>query len=71
VSRYELSTAALHARRGPALKIGYVGTVRYEVRPGTAPLTARVLHTLAKYAFYAGIGYGTPRGMGQAREMPE
>lgn len=69
VSRYELATAPVHARRGPAMKIGYVGTVRYEIRARGDDLTARVLHALAAYAFYAGVGYGTPRGMGQARAV--
>lgn len=55
---------------------GFVGTCRYQLRgpdePTTpdAPLTVRQqLFLLARFAFYAGIGYKTTMGMGQVRPI--
>jgi len=65
ISRYQLSTRALPAKGRPA-QIGCVGWCRY-----TATHRDRywlgVLQLLTEFAFYAGVGYQTAAGMGQAR----
>ena len=65
ISRYQLSTRAFTAK-GDSWQIGFVGRCRY-----TALNKDRywlgVIQLLTDYAFYAGIGYQTTSGMGQAR----
>lgn len=69
ISRFRLSTHTL-AGKEQALRIGFIGRCRY-----TALNRDRywlgVIQMLADYAFYAGVGYQTTVGMGQARRVVE
>ncbi|MFN3762321.1 MAG: CRISPR system precrRNA processing endoribonuclease RAMP protein Cas6 [Anaerolineae bacterium] len=65
ISRYELSTRAV-PEKGEGLQIGFLGRCRYTVLRAD-PYWLSVLHVLTDYAFYAGVGYQTTAGMGQAR----
>ena len=65
VSRYELRTLA-GPTSGGALQIGAVGRCTY-VAIGHDRYWQACITTLARYAYYAGIGAGTARGLGQAR----
>ncbi|MEA3340316.1 MAG: CRISPR system precrRNA processing endoribonuclease RAMP protein Cas6 [Chloroflexota bacterium] len=64
-SRYKLSTRAITAK-GRSIQIGFVGRCRY-VALNKDRYWLGVIQTLTDYAFYAGVGYQTTRGMGQAR----
>lgn len=48
------------------VQAGCVGSCRYEVMSDDRD-TLRLVNTLADFAFYAGVGYKTTMGMGQAR----
>jgi len=65
ISRYKLSTRAVSGK-GESVQIGFVGSCQY-----TALKRDRywlgVIQLLTDYAFYAGVGYQTTVGMGQAR----
>jgi CRISPR-associated endoribonuclease Cas6 len=65
ISRYKLSTRAVSGKGG-SVHIGFVGECQY-----TALRYDRywqgVIQLLTDYAFYAGIGYRTTAGMGQAQ----
>ena len=65
ISRYRLRTVALKARGG-SIQIGFVGRCRF-----TALNRDRywlgLIQMLTDYAFYAGVGYQTAAGLGQAR----
>lgn len=67
VSRFELSSRPA-TMRDNGLRVGAVGTVTY-----TAVNADRywlgVLHTLAAFAFYSGVGAATTAGMGQACQV--
>ncbi len=65
ISRHELSTRAV-AGKGDGIQIGFVGRCRYVVLRAD-PYWLGLLHALTDYAFYAGVGYQTTTGMGQAR----
>ncbi|MGB9775456.1 MAG: CRISPR system precrRNA processing endoribonuclease RAMP protein Cas6 [Anaerolineae bacterium] len=69
ISRYELATRAVLGK-GDGMQIGFVGRCRYAVLRAD-PYWLGVLHALTDYAFYAGVGYQTTTGMGQARRMGE
>jgi CRISPR-associated endoribonuclease Cas6 len=65
ISRYRLKTVALKAK-GASLQIGFVGHCRY-----TALNRDRywlgLVQLLTDYIFFAGVGYQTAAGLGQAR----
>ncbi len=65
ISRYRLRTVAVKAK-GKSVQIGFVGRCRY-----TALNRDRywlgLIQMLTDYCFYAGIGYQTTAGLGQAR----
>ncbi len=65
VGGYRLRTKALPFKGG-GLQIGAVGYCRYVALSGDQYWRA-MLSVLAAYAFYAGVGYQTTKGMGQAR----
>lgn len=65
LSRYELSTRSVPGKGG-GMQIGFVGYCRYTVLRAD-PYWVGVLQALTDYAFYAGVGYQTTTGMGQAR----
>lgn len=65
ISRYHLSTRPISAK-GESLQIGFVGSCRYSAM-NRDRYWLSVIHLLSDYAFYAGVGYQTTSGMGQAR----
>jgi CRISPR-associated endoribonuclease Cas6 len=65
ISRYELGTAA-SPTSGGALQIGALGRCRYLATNHDRYWLAAI-ETLARFAFYSGIGAATTRGFGQAR----
>ena len=65
ISRYELATHSV-AGKGEALQIGCMGHCRY-VAVNRDRYWLGVIQLLTDYAFYAGVGYQTAVGMGQAR----
>jgi len=65
VSRYKLSTRAIAAKQ-KSIQIGFVGRCRY-VALNKDRYWLGVIQLLTDYALYAGIGYQTTAGMGQAR----
>jgi CRISPR-associated endoribonuclease Cas6 len=68
VARYQLRTRALPFKPG-AMQVGFAGDCHY-VALSHDRYWLSVLHLLADYAFYAGVGYQTAVGMGQARSLP-
>lgn len=73
IDAYELRTRAQHYARSQGRQVwyqkGFVGTCRYRVQRGTPEAVLRVLHVLARYALFAGVGSRTTVGMGQARQV--
>jgi CRISPR-associated endoribonuclease Cas6 len=68
VSAYELRTELINFARYKV--IGFKGRVTYTFpREVNAP-TRQALNTLADFAFFAGVGYKTTMGMGQALRQP-
>jgi len=67
ISRYDLSTRAVPGK-GEGMQIGFVGRCRY-VALRADPYWLGVLQALTEYAFWAGVGYQTTVGMGQARKV--
>jgi len=65
VSRYRLETRAIRSRGG-SMQIGFTGRCRLTAFNSDRYWLA-VVQLLTDYAFYAGIGYQTTMGMGQAR----
>jgi len=65
VSRYHLQTVLVEF--GEAREVGFVGTCRFTALVAD-PYWLRLLHLLAAFAFYAGTGHHTTRGMGQTRK---
>ncbi len=49
---------------------GFTGTVRYDLHRCT-PEEKALLHTLGFFAAYAGVGYKTSQGMGEAAKLSE
>ncbi len=66
VSEHDVQTRILQF--GRFSQKGFVGTVVYEIKRGGSDL-ARMLNALADLALYAGVGYKTTMGMGQARRV--
>ena len=74
IDDYDLRTHMVHFAQHP--QRGFVGTCTYQLRgpdeatTPDAPLTVRQqLLLLAQLAFYCGVGYKTPMGMGQVRVL--
>lgn len=65
MSRYHLSTRSV-AGKGGSVHIGCVGQCQYTALRHDRYWQA-VVELLTDYAFYAGVGYRTTAGMGQAR----
>jgi CRISPR-associated endoribonuclease Cas6 len=64
-SRFDIRSVALPAKNG-AVQIGSVGHCRYVALTHERYWLA-CIETLARFAFYSGVGAGTTRGQGQAR----
>ncbi len=69
ISRYRLSTQAVTGK-GESVQIGFVGRCRYAIL-NRDRYWMSLIHLLADYAFYAGVGYQTTVGMGQVRRVGE
>lgn len=65
VSQYALSTTALHANRFG--QVGFRGQISYDVKGNPLDPVAKWLTSLARFAFFSGVGYKTAMGMGQTR----
>ena len=70
IGRYELRTELVPL--GGGVQVGFVGRCGYVLPPGRGIRPAdeyawRVLHLMAAYAFFSGIGAKTTMGMGTAR----
>ena len=63
ISDYSLHTTTLHFPKSP--QKGFIGKCTYHLKTGDG--YAAQLAVLAEFARYAGIGYKTTMGMGQAR----
>jgi len=66
ISRYRLESQVV--RFGEALFIGFVGRCTYRILEDD-PYWRRVLHALARYAFFCGTGAKTSFGLGQTRSQ--
>ena len=67
ISRYTLRSVAV-AHKGQGLRIGGQGRVTYSAASGDRYWLG-VLHLLATFAVYSGVGSQTTSGMGQARQV--
>lgn len=65
ISRYRLATHVVSGKE-EALQVGFTGTCRY-IALRRDPFWLGLIQLLTDYAFYAGVGYQTTTGMGQAR----
>lgn len=63
VARYDLHTRLIPFRNYKM--IGFVGQVEYQVPEGSNPIEAMALGCLARFAWFAGMGYKTTMGLGQ------
>ncbi len=66
ISRYQLRTRILPFKDG-AMQVGFVGDVTF-LALNSDRYWVGALHLLAEYALFAGVGYQTTMGMGQARK---
>jgi CRISPR-associated endoribonuclease Cas6 len=69
VARYRLRSRVLPFKPG-AMQVGFTGECHY-VALRRDRYWLSVLHLLAGFAFYAGVGYQTSVDMGQARALTE
>jgi len=65
VSQYQLRTRSLPAKGG-GVRVGFTGRASF-VALNRDRYWLSVLHLLAAFAFYGGVGYQTAAGMGQVR----
>ncbi|GIV97918.1 MAG: CRISPR-associated endoribonuclease Cas6 [Herpetosiphonaceae bacterium] len=61
--RYDLHTESLQFSK--SLQLGFIGRCSYELHG--AESDRRLIHALARSAFFLGVGYKTTQGMGLAR----
>jgi len=67
VGRFHLSSRAVPMKEG-GMRVGGVGQITY-VSLNYDRYWMSVMHTLAAYALYAGVGAGTTMGLGQCRQV--
>jgi len=67
VSRYKLRTRGM-PYKGRGLQIGFTGQVTFETL-NRDRYWLSVLHLLAAFAFFSGVGYQTGTGLGQVRPI--
>jgi CRISPR-associated endoribonuclease Cas6 len=67
LSHYQLQTQVLDF--GRYRQIGFTGEATFLIHRTLDDIWARVIHLLADFAFFAGVGYKTTMGMGQARKL--
>lgn len=66
-SGYGLQTRIMHFDRYK--QVGFTGSCTFGVRQQNDDIMVKVLHMPADYTFYAGVGYKTTMGMGQAKAV--
>lgn len=64
-SMYRLHTKIVHFDRYK--QVGFAGSCQFTIRNPQDDIFISVMHMLAQYAFYAGVGYKTTMGMGQVK----
>lgn len=69
ISRYELATKMMDF--DDYRQLGFVGDCTFIARSGASEEAAWGLQVLAAFAFFAGVGYKTTMGMGQAKQVGE
>jgi CRISPR-associated endoribonuclease Cas6 len=69
IERFDLSSRAIPTKGG-GVRVGAVGSVTYATL-NYDRYWMSLVHTLAAYAIYAGVGHATAQGMGQCRSMDE
>ena len=73
VDAYKLQTRVQRYAKGASRQVwyqqGFVGSCRYRAQRGTPEAVLRVVHLLARYALFAGVGSRTAVGMGQVRQV--
>lgn len=67
ISRFDLQSRAAQMKSG-GLRVGAVGKVQFSAL-NTDRYWLGMLHTLAEFAQFAGVGAGTAQGLGQTREI--
>jgi CRISPR-associated endoribonuclease Cas6 len=67
LSRYDLKTSAMVYKDHE--EIGFTGEAQFEMLGGARSQALTVIHSLARFAFYAGVGYKTTMGMGQVTPL--
>ncbi len=70
VSRYDLKTRMLEFGKR-SREIGYTGWCEYMPSSDADEHLLRTVALLGLFSFFSGIGYGTPKGMGQAELHPQ
>ena len=68
ITRYRLQTRSVPLKNG-GLRIGAIGEAAYRAIPYDRYWMS-VMHVLASFALFAGVGAGTTVGLGQARLQP-
>jgi hypothetical protein len=64
VTAYQLQTHALDfGVKGT--EIGFSGSCFYKIKNSVPNKIKEIIHVLIMFSFFAGIGYGSPKGMGQ------
>ncbi|WP_159426192.1 CRISPR-associated endoribonuclease Cas6 [Desulfolucanica intricata] len=66
-SSYKIQTRIMHFNNYK--QVGFTGTCSFSIRRQSEDIMTRVMHMLAEYSFYAGVGYKTTMGMGQGRAV--
>ncbi len=67
LNRYRLRTRGVPAKKGGML-IGFTGTVTFAAL-NRDRYWLNIMHLLAAFAFYSGVGYQTGAGLGQTRQI--
>lgn len=64
ISGYHLRTHMLDFG-SDGREIGFAGYCEYQTDKGADIEVLKIIHLLSRFSFFSGIGYGTPKGMGQ------
>ena len=66
LSEYNLSTRMYEF--GRYRQVGFIGECRFKIKI-KEPIWVKILHLLADFSFFAGVGYKTTMGMGQTKKI--
>lgn len=64
---YKLETKIMHF--DCYKQVGFTGTCWFNVRDRQEAIFLKIVHMLAAFSFYAGVGYKTTMGMGQCKKL--